>query len=454
MASQAKSGAKVESNVSLYLQLLRFLLPLVLTIIVQEFGMQFMNGGMARAPRATETLAGFGLAWGLVSFMTSALSQASQLGLVLVDGRPTFKKARLFVLLSGLLLAAVLAGLVLSPLGIWVIEGLHQIKRPLSLVALESLFWLIPIPLLWGLSRFYSGLLIRIRRTEIIPYAITASIGASILAVFVLLPAGFVQAKPIWLPILVTYAGILVELAVILWGYRTYVSPALSDSGDALSLAYIFQFFWPLALIMALQGLSRPLINLFVSRGPNGAEALAVLTVVYGLGHLPYGWLNEIRNLASAFKEVGGSLYYIRRFAAGCGLFSFSLMVGLFWTPVRDLILGTFIGLEVALASQAAAPLIIFSFFPFAVATRAYLHGVGLLERRTKAMAPSAPSRIGAILMMLTLLPLLGMHGATLGVTALFSGFVGETIAVWWGVHGRRYSYKSGSVALLQRLLK
>ena len=170
--------------------------------------------------------------------------------------------------------------------------------------------------------------------------------------------------------------------------------------------------------------------------------------------HLPYGWLNEIRNLPSAFKEVGDSLYSIRRFAAGCGLVSFGLMVGLFWTPVRDIILGTFIGVEAELASQAAVPLIIFSCFPFAVATRAYLHGVCLLERRTKAMAPSAPSRIGAILMMLTLLPLLGVHGATLGVAALFSGFVGETLVVWWGVRGRSYRYKSGSLPLFQRLLK
>jgi hypothetical protein len=39
----------------------------------------------------------------------------------------------------------------------------------------------------------------------------------------------------------------------------------------------------------------------------------------------------------------------------------------------------------------------VFSFFPLAVMNRAYLHGVGLVEHRTRALAPSGPARIAAI---------------------------------------------------------
>jgi hypothetical protein len=422
----------------LYSQLIRFLLPLVLTAVIQELSVQVLNGGMARVPRAIETLAAFGLAWGLVMFLASPLSQVKQLGLVLVDGQAALKQVRRFVLISGLLLACLVASLALSPLGIWVIEGLHGLHPPLSALAREVLFWLIPIPILTSLSLFHTGLLIRFRRTDLVSYAVLSNIGLSILAVFVLLPMGFVQEKPIRLPLLVTYVGVLTELSIILWGYRRHVEHLLPSSGQALSLAYVVRFFWPLALIMAIQGLSRPLINLFVSRGPAGAEALAVLTVVYPLGHLPYGWLNELRNLAPAFKEVKDSLAYIRRFAEGCGLVSFGVMVALFWTPLQEYILGTLIGLEASLAAQARIPLVIFSFFPLVVMIRAYFHGIGLLEHRTKAMAPSAPSRIGAVLVTLNVLPLLGIHGATLGVAALYSGFVFETLVVWWGIRGRQ----------------
>ncbi len=423
----------------LYSQLIRFLLPLVVMIVVQELGGQVLNGGMAHLPRATATLASFGLAWFLVSFLTSPLMQAKQLGLVLVEGRHSYRKVQIFVLLSGLLLAGILAGLALTPLGAWVIEDLHRVDRSLSGPVRVALLWLIPIPVLRGLTLFYAGLLIRIRRTDLVSGAMLASIAASVLAVFALLPAGFVQEEPILLPILVIYAGIFAELGIVLWTYRRHVRHSLSDADPdrTLSFLYVLRFFWPLALIMAVQGLSRPLINLFVSREPGGVEALAVLTVVFALGHLPYGWLNEIRNLPAAFRDKTDSQHYIRRFALACGLLSFGVMLLLFWTPVRDYILGTLIGVDDELAAQAAMPLIIFCFFPLVVMARAYLHGVGLVEHRTQAIAPSAPSRLAAILVALIILPFLGIHGATRGVAALLCGFTFETLVAWWGIRGR-----------------
>jgi hypothetical protein len=418
-----------------YSHLIRFLLPLVITMAVQEVGGQVLNGGIARAPQATQTLASFGLAWGLVSFLTSPMLQTRQLGLVLVDSRHAFKRVLVFVLFSGLLLAGILAGLALSPFGVWVIEDLHGAGGSLGTGAREALFWLIPIPLLRGLTLFYSGLLLRIRRTDLVSYAMLAAMAASILAVFALLPTGLVQARPILLPLLVTYAGGVAELGIVLFGYRSHVGRSLGEAGRALSLGYVLRFFWPLALIMAIQGLSRPLINLFVSRGPDGAQALAVLTIVYALGHLPYGWLNELRSLPTAFRGGAYGLSDFRRFAAACGLVSFGIMVVLFWTPVRNYILGSLLGVDAELAASAAMPLVIFAFFPLVVAARAYLHGVGLLEHRTQAMAPSAPSRITAILVTLIILPALGIHGATRGIAALLCGFVVETLVVWWGIH-------------------
>ena len=112
-------------------------------------------------------------------------------------------------------------------------------------------------------------------------------------------------------------------------------------------------------------------------------------------------------------------------------------MILLFWTPLREFILRALIGVSAELAAQAALPLVVFSFFPLVVMMRAYLHGVGLFEHRTQVMAPSAPSRVAAILVALILLPVLGIHGATRGVAALLCGFMVETLIVWWGIRGR-----------------
>lgn len=418
----------------IYWQLTRFLLPLVLTAMVQELSAQFLNGGMARVPQATETLASYGLAWGLTLFLASTLLQTRQLSLVLVDSQEAFRKVQRFVLLAAFLLAGILASLTFGPQSRWVIDQLHGIGPPLNQVVRETIFWFIPIPVLLGLTYFYSGLLIRLRRTDLVSYATVSGIGANIVAVFALLPASFVQTKPILLPILVTYAGVLTELGVIWWGQRRHMAAVLPQTGQAISMAYIFRFFWPLALIMAIQGISRPLINLFVSRGPDAAQALAVLTVVYTLGRLPYGWLNEIRNLPSAFQDKVDSLWHIRRFIVGCAVVSLGVMFLLFWTPLRSYILETMIGLDHDLADRARVPLAIFTFFALPVIVRAYCHGIGLLEHRTQALAPSAPARIIAILTALVVLPIFGFHGATLGIAALCSGFLVEALIVWVGI--------------------
>ena len=111
-------------------------------------------------------------------------------------------------------------------------------------------------------------------------------------------------------------------------------------------------------------------------------------------------------------------------------------MLLLYWTPLSGFILRTLIGVEETLAVQARAPLMLFAFFPLAVMFRAYLHGVGLLEHRTRALAPSGPARIAAILVVLLIFSATDVAGATRGVAALLAGFVVETGTVWLGVRG------------------
>ena len=410
----------------IYLRFLRFLFPLAITSIVLELGTQVLNAGMARVPQATTTLAGFGVAWGLVLFFTSPLAQAKELGLVMGDGPAARKQVRRFVTAMGVLLTIALGVLAVTPLGQFAIEELHNIDGRLAAIVRTMLLWLMPYPLIRGVSLYHAGLLIRHRRTELVSYAIVAGIGMSIVTVFLLLPLPMIRAVPIRLPILGVYAGILIELILILWNYHRVTRQQKLTSQQSTSCDHvvvdiaptystIIRFFWPLALIMMIQEFSRPLINLVVSRQSDGPEALAVLAIVYILGRIPYGWLNDIRNLASAFRHETDSLHHIRRFATGCGLFSMVTMILFFWTPLREIILRQWIGLDPLLAEMSRVPLYFFVGFSAVVAFRAYYHGLGLLERRTAALAPSAPLRLAAIWGTLLILPPLSRCRCNLG---------------------------------------
>ncbi|MBX3015620.1 MAG: hypothetical protein KF832_29125 [Caldilineaceae bacterium] len=434
----------------IYLRLLRFLLPLAITNIVLEFGTQMLNAGMARMPNATETLAGFGVAWGIVLFLTSPLGQARELGLVMGDGQAARQQVRRFVIYVGIGLTTLLLILARTPLGHWIIEDFHNIEGNLAQTVRTAMFWLAPYPLIRGLSLYHAGLLIRHRRTMLVSYATVASMVCSILTVFLLLPLAWIGVLPIRLPIFGIYASILVELAIILWGVHWTMAhepatrapdPSTGTMTATVAPTYgaIIRFFWPLALVLMTQEFSRPLINLYVSRESSGPEALAVLAVVYILGRIPYGWLNDIRSLASAFREEANALPAIRRFALGCTVVSLAMMFICFWTPLRIWILGDLVGLSPELVELSRVPLYIYTAYTIAVAVRAYYQGIALMERRTPALAPSAPARLAAIWLSLVILPWLGIDGAILGITALFNGFAIEALAVWWGVRGIRY---------------
>src|SRR5690606_15798326 len=149
-----------------------------------------------------------GLAWGLLLFLASPLGQSKELGLVLVNNRQSLVKVRRFVLSFGLLLASGIAVLSLSPWGRWVIEDLHGIDPSLGMVVRTALLMLVPYPILRGMSHFHAGMLLRIRRTEIVSLATLSNLGVSIATVFILLPLPFVRTQPILLPVVVTYAGL------------------------------------------------------------------------------------------------------------------------------------------------------------------------------------------------------------------------------------------------------
>ena len=455
----------------MYRSLFWFLLPLVITELIYELGIQVINGGIARVPRPTETLAAYGIAWGLTSFLTGTVSQTRQMSMVLVRDRATFHTVFRCVAGFGGVHFLVLACLAFTPVGLWVIDELHAVDPALGSTVRRALGFLLPIPLIVGITRFLSGLLLRVRRTDIVSYAMMAGISMSVVSVFLFLPTPTVQTDPILLPVMATYFGVLTELVVIIYGYRRFARRSLHRGGSTegeraagqdaggvlagqneggeparleagggpisrrpypLTAAYVLRFYWPLAVTIGIQALSRPIINLFVARGADGTESLAVLTIVYALAHLPYGWLNELKNLPPAFQRQDPDARIIRRFTAVCGVISFGTMALMFWTPVRFFLLETLIGVDHEFAVRCTVPLIIFSFFPLAVTVRSYLHGIALRDHRTSAIAPSGPARAGAIVIVVNALALFDLHGAIRGVAALYSGFVVEAIVVRW----------------------
>ncbi|MXY94539.1 MAG: hypothetical protein F4047_00265 [Caldilineaceae bacterium SB0670_bin_27] len=424
----------------MYLRFTRFLLPLVLTILIFEFGAQGINAGMARMPDAVRVLAAFGLAWGLVTSLSSPLAQLRYAGMVLVEDKRDFWRGLIYVSALALIMVAVqwlLSGTLISRL---LLEELHAIDAETSERVRIMMLWLLPMPLLRGITQLGNGILTRGKQTGKISAATAMSVAAGLAAVVALLQVDAIRTRPIWLPILVLYASTLTESVTIIYYLWRFWGGGLPDKLDRPPITYaaLFHFTWPVALMNFMQESSRPLINLFVVRGAHGAEAMAALTVAYTLGQWTYRWLNEIRALVPPFYAEVRSYRPFLLYTYWCGAAAFAICLLLFWTPLRTVLLEQVIGVTPALAELSRVPLQIYTFFPFVVVHRAYFHSIAFMERDTRPMAVGAPMRTGAILVALLALPLAGLQGAALGVAALLAGFTSETLTLWWLILGRK----------------
>lgn len=427
---------------TLYLRFAIFLLPLVITIFVQEASLQWIAGGLARLPMPVESLAAFGLALGLSHFLTGPLVYSKQMSLVLVERRQSFWQALRFILLVVGVITCIQALLAATKAGQSFLLNVHRISPETTQVVSTMLVWLLAHPLLKGVANILTGPLIRSRQTHYVSFASVSGFGAVAVVTILFLRHPYLRTQPAFLPVAAVYAWQTMELAVVAVGivrHRRQIwntQPHGNAAPAHLTLGSIFHFFWPLAGMVLLQEFSRPLINLFIARQPDGELNLAVLAVVYALGQWPYRWLNETRNVAASFYKEDPKFQSLGRFNVSMCLLSIFIFVGLFWTPAREWILLSLVGVTPQLAELAATPLRLFTFFALAVSVRSYMQGVGLVERRTPTMLPSAITRQVAILISLLLLPLFGLTGAVMGVAALLSGFLVEAFTLVMALRG------------------
>ena len=420
----------------LYLRFSLFLAPLIITIFVQEVSIQWIAGGLARLPFSVQSLAAFGLAWAISSFLTGPLVQTKQMSLVLVERRQSFWVVVLATLMLSGLIMAVQAGAALTASGHGVLLRLHRVSPQVIEDVQHILALLLLYPLLKGLAHCLVGPLIRNHHTRYSSYAAVLGFAATALAVLLALQMPLVQAQPIFLPVMALYASAVTELLVTgigVWRHRQDIwHTRLHARSETRPLTYgrLLRFFWPLGTMVLAQEFTRPLINLVIARQADGELWLAVLAVVYALGQWPYRWLNETRTLASAFQHLDPQGSTIRNFNALAGLVSLIISMTLFWTPLRYTILLDWIGLEPELASLCIAPLMIFAAYSPVVAVRSWMQGLTLVERRTLVVTPSVIARMAAIVVSVLLLPSFGFIGAVLGISTLLTGFIAEALTL------------------------
>ncbi|XP_071786957.1 progressive ankylosis protein homolog [Asterias amurensis] len=432
-----------------YKQIIIFLLPLTLTNLIISIGDQALNRGLTSAESAAEALASFGIAFFLCQFMVGPVIEFRNVSLVLVRSR----RDLLIVLyclfgVSGILFVLSLV-IALTSFGTFLSNTVYSLSDDVGAGFMQCMLFLSAWPAVEGITFVMIGLHLSVERSIVVGAAQVIDVFLRIVSVVVLLQTNIPQTIPLMVPILSMYMGGIGRCSFLFLGYFRYIHGQLKKDtpvSQRLKVGQVFSFWWPLAVVTTGQRISRPLASLFVSRDlsdnqEEAAKAIATLTVCYPTSMITYLWLNESRVLFPLFlspsrrpnedlnkKDI---IKHLTRFNIGYFLVSFSVCLIVFWIPgVITTLLMVLLGVSEEIAEMCVLPLKIATGLPIMVSIRAHMISWLMYMKQTAAICPSAILRLAFVVAFLFLLPLMGMHGAPMGMLALLFGFTAEAIGV------------------------
>ncbi|XP_010158913.1 PREDICTED: progressive ankylosis protein homolog, partial [Eurypyga helias] len=199
-----------------------------------------------------------------------------------------------------------------SDLGYYIINKLHHVDESVGSKTRRAFIYLAAFPFMDAMAWTHAGILLKHKYSFLVGCASISDVIAQVVFVAILLHSHLECREPLLIPILSLYMGALVRCTTLCLGYYRNIHDVIPDRsgpemGGEATITKMLSFWWPLALILATQRISRPIVNLFVSRDLGGSsaatEAVAILTATYPVGHMPYGWLTEIRAVYPAFDK-------------------------------------------------------------------------------------------------------------------------------------------------------
>ncbi|WP_429884312.1 hypothetical protein [Geoalkalibacter halelectricus] len=360
-----------------------FFFPLMLNVQFMSVSHSFINAALARQQDPITSLAAFSVAMVLHMFVAAPSYQNQAITIAMVRGRKSLHATWIFVLLTAVYVAVLLALLAWSPLGDFVLYRFLGVEEKVAVEVRAVLAILVPLPFLTGARGLLQGLVIQARRTGLVSTATGIRIGA--LLAFLALGAPFLSGAR--LAAVALLGCIAVETLFAAWFARR----CRIDHGDVRehSLGEIFRFSLPLAFSSSLQYTIPLLINAIISRLPDGPLALAAFGVIRGFLFLLAG---PLRNLQQAYQTLvhrAGDYPALLRFHRRVSG-SLALLLLLTAYPLNGPILGTVMGLDAATRAYIALPLASCALFPLLHGACNLLRGIftqnhqtGLLSRAT-----------------------------------------------------------------------
>ena len=408
-----------------------FFIPLILTTELHQLSHSLVHAFLARMTNPTTTLAAFSIAFAFCTTFSGIINIGIQAAMSFTTDRRSFWRVGRFIFVLSLVPFVLIETFALTPLGDWLFGELmgasDAVVRLAKAAAAVMSLWIFPNQI----RNMGMALCMMHRRTILISHATILRLVSQALLLLVL---------PFWLEGAVAGAASLIgcmiaEAIYMYWVSRDFYRELPRRGGEQASYRQMWTFSWPLMITQISENGVTFVINFFLGRLANPDLALAAFGVVNALKSLVASPLRNMAQTAQALVHNRPDMRVMLRFAHRLTIVYVILVGLLFYTPMREVILGDVMGLTASLRDYAKpgvqTMLIVVVFWGYA----SVLRGLLAAMRQTRAIGGSAVIRLLVVTAVgsVTLISP-DLNGAAVGVAAVGAAFLAETAILGWKV--------------------
>ncbi len=408
-----------------------FFVPLILTTELHQVSHSLVQGFLARMGDPTTTLAAFSIAFAFNTTFSGIISVAIQAGMAYISDKRSFWRLTRFYFYIGLVPFLFIESVALTPIGDWLFgdligasEEVTQLAKPASAV---MALWIFPNQV----RNLANALCMMRRNTMVISNSTIVRLVSQVLMLMVL---------PFWMPGAVAGAASLVgcmtvEAIYMYYGSRQIYRDLPASGGEQVSYKRMWIYSWPLMVTQATENGVTFVINFFLGRLAHPDVALAAFGVVNALTSLIVSPLRNLSQTAQALVQSREDMRVMLKFVNRLTLVYMALVAVLFYTPIREVILGGVMGLREELSTYARPGVQMMLFAAVVWGYSSLLRGLLSAMRRTGAIAGSAAIRLLVVIAVgsVTLIAP-DLNGAMVGIGAIGAAFLAEALVLGWRV--------------------
>lgn len=386
---------------------------------------------LARLDSPQVNLAAMGILKAVANFLESPIIMILHASTLLSRGSSSRRALARFTILLSSCLTLIFLSLSVEPAYSWLVlkvfGGSTEVRTQARSAFLLLTMW--PATIAW--RRYFQGRLIAQGHGRYLGWASLARL----VAVVVLLATGWKNQLPgAVVGASALMGGVMCEAALVTWFALCSSSGEPSDERQDARLPTtmkgVLGFYAPLAYTMLITWGSRAILVSMVARSPESISAVAAWSAGWGFVLLVANATRMVQQIVISHLDTV-SVRVLFQLTGCAGLFCFSLLAALAFTPVGNQLLTSFLGTDPSLTELLLPVLRVGSLVPLLVALQNCLQGFCIGRGRSWVVNLATLWGCTLTLALTWSLIHLGWNGAVAAATAMVSGISLELMVLW-----------------------